>query len=344
MDFVTISDHNCIRGALEIAHLPGTFLSNETTTYFPEDGCKVHVLVFGISEDQFRMIQELRGDIYQLRQYLLAEDILCSVSHPLFRVNGRLTVSHVEKLLLMFPRFESINGARDRRAADLVSAVFRHLTPGLMGKMADRHGIEPAGPEPWKKTFTGGSDDHSGVYAGIAHTVTPHAEDAAEFLGHLRRGDHEAAGVCGGSVMMGHSLYHIAYQYYEKRFLRGGNGRPTIIGELFKRLLQGSAARQQATGFGGKVRSLVSGFLWSRQMGKLSEVERNLVEEFSRLFSAEDRATWHPRRGTTAARSASLAPSATRWDTASSAASSNSPGRASSWRACKPLPRWRRSR
>ena len=44
MDFVTISDHNCLRGALEIADLPGTFLSNEITTYFPENGCKVHVL------------------------------------------------------------------------------------------------------------------------------------------------------------------------------------------------------------------------------------------------------------------------------------------------------------
>ena len=290
MDFVTISDHNSIRGALEIAHLPGTFLANETTTYFPEDGCKIHVLVFGITEDEFRMIQDLRADIYQLRQYLLAEDILCSVSHPLYRVNGRLTVSHLEKLLVMFPRFEAINGARDRQAADLVDAIFRHLTPELLAKMADRHGIEPMGPEPWKKTFTGGSDDHSGVYAGIAHTVTLPAEDVGEFLAHLRRGDHEAAGCCGGSVMMGHSFYHIAYQYYKDRFLRGdGSGKPTIIGELFKNLLQGSAAPQPPVGLRGKVRDLASGLLWSRQINKLNDVERTLVEEFSRLFSAENR-------------------------------------------------------
>ena len=154
--------------------------------------------------------------------------------------------------------------------------------------MADRHGIEPAGPEPWKKTFTGGSDDHSGVYAGIAHTVTPYAEDTAEFLAHLSARDHEAAGSCGGSVMMGHSFYHIGYRYYEDRFLRGGGGRPTIIGELFKRLLQGSAAQQPAQGFRGKVRNLLGGFFWSRHLGKLSEVDRTLVEEFSRLFSADD--------------------------------------------------------
>ena len=110
MDFVTISDHNSIRGALEIAHLPGTFISNEVTTYFPENGSKVHVLVSGINEEQFRMIQELRADIYRLQEYLMGEDIVSSVAHVLFRVNGRLTIDQFEHLLLLFPRFELING------------------------------------------------------------------------------------------------------------------------------------------------------------------------------------------------------------------------------------------
>ena len=38
MDFVTVSDHDTIDGALEIAHLPGVFLSCEITAAFPEDG------------------------------------------------------------------------------------------------------------------------------------------------------------------------------------------------------------------------------------------------------------------------------------------------------------------
>ena len=53
MDYVTISDHNCIRGALEIAHLPDTFISSELTTYFPENGCKIHCLVSGITPELF---------------------------------------------------------------------------------------------------------------------------------------------------------------------------------------------------------------------------------------------------------------------------------------------------
>ena len=37
-----------IQGALEIADLPDTFVSEEITTYFPEDQCKLHVLALHI--------------------------------------------------------------------------------------------------------------------------------------------------------------------------------------------------------------------------------------------------------------------------------------------------------
>src|SRR5262245_34303526 len=85
MDFVTLSDHDSIAGALEIAHLPGTFLSEEVTASFPEDGCQIHLLALGISEAQHGEIQRLRGNLYELRDYLAAEDVVCSVAHPLFR-------------------------------------------------------------------------------------------------------------------------------------------------------------------------------------------------------------------------------------------------------------------
>jgi len=63
MSLVTITDHNSIDGALEIAHLPGTFISEEVTTYFPEDKCKVHVLVYQITESQHEDIQKLRQNL-----------------------------------------------------------------------------------------------------------------------------------------------------------------------------------------------------------------------------------------------------------------------------------------
>ena len=152
---------------------PGAFISNEATSYFPEDGCKIHVLTLGISEEQFRMIQELRANIYELHHYIVAEDIIASVSHPLYRVNGRLTIDHLEKLILMFTRFEAINGARGQRQAEITEAVLRGLGEEMVAKMADRHGIAPTGWEPWKKTFTGGSDDHGAVFIGPATPPLP---------------------------------------------------------------------------------------------------------------------------------------------------------------------------
>jgi len=284
MDFVTISDHNCIRGALEIAHLPGTFISNEVTTYFPENGSKVHILVSGIDEEQFRMIQELRADIYRLQEYLVGENIVSSVAHVLYRVNGRLTIDQFERLLLLFPRFELINGSRDRRAADLLAAILGNLTPEMMGAMANRQGIEPYGPQPWKKATTAGSDDHSGTYTATAYTKTPAAADVDEYLAYLRRGEHEADGVCGGSVLMGHAFYHIAYSYYQDRFVRGNkSGRPTLVGQLFERLLK----TPTETSSGWSLKGLATRFFVSRQVNKLSETERQLVADFRRLFSGQ---------------------------------------------------------
>src|ERR1700733_8375718 len=127
MDFVTVSDHDSISGALEIAHLPGTFLSSEVTVEFPEDGCEIHCLVTGITEAQHRGIQRLRRDVYELRDYLREQDILHSVAHPLFRVNDRLPLDQVEKLLVLFNRFEALNGIHDRRANGLVRRIFGSL-------------------------------------------------------------------------------------------------------------------------------------------------------------------------------------------------------------------------
>jgi len=52
MGFVTITDHDTIDGCLEILNLPNTFMSEQVTTYFPQDPCKIHLLVWGITEKQ----------------------------------------------------------------------------------------------------------------------------------------------------------------------------------------------------------------------------------------------------------------------------------------------------
>lgn len=241
MDFVTLSDHDCIDGALEIAHLPGTFLSSEITVEFPEDGCEIHCLVTGVTEGQHREIQRLRRNVYEFRDYLRDQEILHSVAHPLYRVNDRLTLDQLEKLLVLFNRFEGINGIHDRRANGLVRRIFGSLTPEVVAGLAERHRLQPMGPSPWLKTFTGGSDDHGGFYIATTWTATPAAATVEEYLAHLRAGRHEPGGDTGSTLRLVQSLYSIAWEYYRRQFPALLGNRKDPFAELLRSLARPGA-------------------------------------------------------------------------------------------------------
>jgi glycosyltransferase involved in cell wall biosynthesis len=217
MDLVTIADHNTIDGALQIAHLPDAFVSLEITSYFPEDGCKVHVLALNITEAQFRDIQKVRENVYELVPFLRSSAIPHVCAHPLYGVNGRLTVDHVEKLLLLFKNLE-LNGSRCTEANQILRRIVESLTPEMMDHLADKHGIEPGYPEPWLKTLTGGSDDHGGLNIARKHTVVPGATNLQEFLLGLAEGRAYPAGEDARPETMAHNLSSIAYQFYKGKF------------------------------------------------------------------------------------------------------------------------------
>jgi len=281
MDYVTISDHNSISGALEIAHLPGTFISSELTTYFPESNCKIHCLVWGITENKFRDLDELRPNIYDLHRYMNENHIVHAIAHPLFRVNDRLTVEQFEKLILMFNRFETLNGSRHPRAGLLARTVFENLTPEFIERLADKHSIAPTGSEPWKKIFTGGSDDHSGLYTAEAHTVTPHATTVFDFLQHLSEGRHQPGGRAGTSVRLAHSLYGIAFSYYENRFLKSSTGKDSMIGAMLKRLVEEPEAPE--SGLRAALIQPIRRLVIEQKKKQLSDIEKMLFEEIAAI-------------------------------------------------------------
>ncbi len=290
MDYVTISDHNCICGARSIAHLPGTFISSELTTYFPENGCKIHCLVTGITEKQFHEMDNLRENIYDLQHYMNENRVLHSIAHPLFRINDKLTIELFEKLILMFNRFEGINGSRDPRACDIGNAVFDSLTPEMINEMADRHDIEPIGLEPWNKTLTGGSDDHGGLYVASAYTVTPHAPSVIDYLEFIREGQHEPGGCGGTSVRLANSLYRIAYCFYKDRFLTPGANDYSVIGGVLKALAEQPDEKPPVeTGFRASVKAAFRKKVKKAYVKKqMNEIEQMIVEEFPRVLDAPD--------------------------------------------------------
>ena len=197
MDFVTITDHDTIDGNLEISELDHTFISEEVTTSFPQDPCKLHLLVWGISEAQHSEITALRENIYDLQSYLQKAAISHSVAHPLYSINGKLEASHLERLILLFKHFEGINGLRDALLSVLARELLSGLTPQKIEELANRHNLRPTHAEPWKKILTGGSDDHGGKFLASAYTEVPRSRSAKELLQHVREGECVARGEGG---------------------------------------------------------------------------------------------------------------------------------------------------
>src|SRR5437588_9668372 len=223
MDFITITDHDTIEGNLVIADLPGTFISEEVTTHFPTDPCKIHLLVWGISEAQHAEIVAVRDNIFDLQKYLQQQAIAHSVAHPLYSINGKLEAGHLERLILLFRHFEGINGLRDALLSTLARELFSGLTPEKIEELANRHNLRPTHPEPWRKIFTGGSDDHGGQFLAVAYAEPPKARMAAEFLEHVRVGKCEVRGEGGTPRGPSHGLYNTVSRFIQARF-------PEILG------------------------------------------------------------------------------------------------------------------
>ena len=216
MDLVTITDHNTIEGCLEIAHLPGTFISEEITTYFPNDKCKLHVLAYNITEKQHDDIQAVRESVYDLTTYLRTEGIVHVLAHPLYAVNDRLTPEHFEQALLLFNVFEE-NGTRDARQNQVLRDIITRLTPMDMKRLAERHNIKPYGKKPWLKGLTGGSDDHSSLNIARMHTVFKGIASIDNVLAGIQNHCCHAAGTAATPKTMAHNLYGIAYRFYRSR-------------------------------------------------------------------------------------------------------------------------------
>src|ERR671912_1997006 len=82
MDFVTITDHDTIDGALEIADRTDVFVSEELTARFAGEPQAVHVLCLGITPDDHSRLQERAGDVEAVAEYLREHEIACALAHP----------------------------------------------------------------------------------------------------------------------------------------------------------------------------------------------------------------------------------------------------------------------
>jgi glycosyltransferase involved in cell wall biosynthesis len=285
MDFVTLTDHDTIDGCLEIAHLPGAFIGEEVTAVFPEDECKVHILVWGLDESQHREIQSLRENIHDLQKYLSARQLAHAVAHPLHSPNEKLTALHMQKLALLFRHFETRNGRYHHLLGEAASFSLEALTPRKIEEFAARTGLEPTHPEPWKKCFTGGSDDHGGTAIARAWTVSPPCRTPAEFLDHLRDGRCHPEGRGGDPLVMAHGTYRTAYDFLKKKFaMKPGSPGAGLVEKAFSRFMEGKDPTEFTLGekVGFLAQGLATGKIFEMAMAGNTTLWKQLSAYFSK--------------------------------------------------------------
>jgi hypothetical protein len=214
MSFVTITDHNRISGALELQkkHPEDVFTGIETTTYFPEDGYRVHALIYGLTEADYEEVQRVRMNIYDLRELIRERGLAYSIAHATYAGNDVLSIDKLEKLILMFDVFEGINGGCGAICNRTWMDILNGLTPAKIEDLYRRHRIDPMSSDPWVKGLTGGTDDHSGLFVARTHTVAD-AKTVGEFLQSLKERKTAAEGCHSDFQSLVFTLCKIGYDF-----------------------------------------------------------------------------------------------------------------------------------
>jgi predicted metal-dependent phosphoesterase TrpH len=201
MDLVTLTDHDTIEGALQIAHLPGTFLSEEVSCTLP-GGRRLHLGVFGLSEAQHTQVARLRGDAEALFAYLAEQGLPACVNHPFSALTGRREPSDLYVALSGVPLVETRNGMMSAAVNAAATAAARAFRLGQVG----------------------GSDAHTLSSVAGAFTMVPSARSREEFLDGLRRGLTLPAGRSGGYRRLTADVARIMAGAYRGQARRAADG------------------------------------------------------------------------------------------------------------------------
>src|SRR5262249_30093905 len=212
MDLVTLTDHDTIQGALEIAHLPGTFVSEEVTLEMTGSR-KLHVGVFDIREAQHERLQALRRDPEAFVAYLAQERIPACLNHPFAALTGPRETAD---LVFGFDRFrlvESRNGAMPPEQNALAERTARAAGHATLG----------------------GSDAHAIQFVARTFTIVSGARSREEFIEGLRKGLCVPAGRSGGYARLASEMATVfarALVAAARSATASWRGAPQLLGTL----------------------------------------------------------------------------------------------------------------
>ncbi|WP_299267828.1 glycosyltransferase [uncultured Psychrosphaera sp.] len=172
-DAITITNHNNARScwALQEKNVD-VLVAAEFTCYFPEYELYIHILTYGFNQKQENMLNKKRQNVYEFVKYAAEQDIPLIVPHPLYfyTKNDKIDITLFEKMAVMFTRFEVLNGQRDLWQSVLTLNWVESLNAEKINQYAKKHDLNLAdyNVDPNQaKILTGGSDDHTGIFAGL---------------------------------------------------------------------------------------------------------------------------------------------------------------------------------
>jgi glycosyltransferase involved in cell wall biosynthesis len=174
-DAFTVTNHNNARSCYELQDKGFDILTAaEFTCYVPDFEVGLHILTYGFTPEQEVRLEKLRKNIYHFLEYARTQNIPAIWAHPLYNYSIKKTLpsAFFNKMLLLFERFETVNGQRDTWQNLLVKEWLEQITHEDIDRYAKEFCIDPLNfcIDPYRKSMSGGSDCHMGIFAGMTGT------------------------------------------------------------------------------------------------------------------------------------------------------------------------------
>ena len=174
-DTFTITNHNNARSCYALQDKGiDILIAAEFSCWVPDFETGIHVLAYGFTSEQEVKLEKLRKNLYQFLEYAHLYQIPTIWAHPLYNYSVKKTLSTAffNKMLLVFERFEVVNGQRDTWQNLLVKEWLEQISCTEIDQYAKEFGLDPLQfcIDPYRKVMAGGSDCHMGIFAGITGT------------------------------------------------------------------------------------------------------------------------------------------------------------------------------
>ena len=174
-DTFTVTNHNNARSCYELQDKGYDILTAaEFSCMTPDFGIGIHVLAYGFTPEQEIKLEKLRKNVYHFQEYARACNIPTIWAHPLYHYAQKQNPSQdfFDKMMLIFERFEVLNGQRDTWQNLLVKEWVQQTSKETIDRHAAKFGIDPIHfcTDPYRKSMSGGSDCHFGIFAGMTGT------------------------------------------------------------------------------------------------------------------------------------------------------------------------------